>query len=646
MQALKKNFLKYLPAATIFLLCGVFVLYAVAVALAGGSVLGLFLYPLAFFAAVLLPGLWLCSILLPRASCAEKAALALPLGGLLLVFAFCILGWFLPAWFCVLPCAILGCVFFAKKFGAFFSFSRFAAALQSGPNLCLVLLFAAGLFLFVWLGVFSAAKPENAGNMVYSQDVLWSIGNANAANFGMPVRDLRTASGILHYHYMSDILCGLVASFSLQSGWDAVAFYNWPFFFAGLLLALFAVCRRFGASGFAVLPPVAGALFAHFAWDASIKHIFQNPNGVLQSYQYLAAAVLVLQIGGDGQKNRRSLAAFLAVICALMFSKSTVGLLFLCAVLAAFAAGALLQKKMDTWLLAAGSFGLCIFFLLYIFLYRGAINNLVFKPSTAALADALRIMLAMYLPGFILYLISAQNSLRNFKALSPASLAVNALVLGGILAYVLFYHYSFSQSYFLLCACFAMWMCIAPLANKLAKPKLLLCFTALLLFVGVFTSLFYAAPSLRHGAQVALRCAALRPALPQKVESATKDDAAAAAWLLQNMGKEDVFATNRNAQNPLVAEGVFHYYTAASGRQAFVESWRYGMDYSMDYKTLRHNLETVSDGIFAAQNWQNARQIAKENGISYLLLHLPSGGRAFDGAKPVFASPTVIVYKV
>lgn len=632
------------------LLGGVFVLYAAAVGLAGGSFLGLALYPLAFLLVVELPGLYLCELLLPKATPGERAVIALPVGSVLLMLCFSLLGWTGVGWVAIMPCVCVSATYLLGKAirrGTGLAPKPEKRAPITAPGWAMVMLFAAGLFLYVWIGVFySGAKAGSAGNMVYNQDLMWSVGNASAAAYGMPVRDMRAAGGVMHYHYLSDILCGLVGLASGQSAWDAVCFYNWPIFFAGLCGALYLVSKRFGARGWAALVAPVGALFAHFAWDASFKHIFQNVNGVLQNYQYLAAAVLVMQLAeGENGKRWKPLLAFAAATTALVWSKSTVGLLFVCAVLAAFAVRSLLARRVDKWLLAGGLLGLAAFGALYALVYSGAINNLIFQPTVLALYDAFRILATMYLPGLVLYAVSLYFSLRDFKSLSGAALAVNAMVPGGILAYVLFYHYSFSQSYFLLAASFAMWLCVARVATQMARIKPLRWGALGLCAVGVAASLYYAAPVLRRGAQVSLRCAGLRPSLPAEVETVTPDDAAAADFLRQNMGPGEVFATNRNEKNPDAQEGVFHYYTAASSRQAYVESWRYAMDYSLDYDLLRHNLEKVSDGVFAAATWQEAQALAAQNGIDYLLVYLP-GGHAFEGGTPVFTSDTVLVYRI
>ena len=112
------------------------------------------------------------------------------------------------------------------------------------------------------------------------------------------------------------------------------------------------------------------------------------------------------------------------------------------------------------------------------------------------------------------------------------------------------------------------------------------------------------------------------------------------------MDPEEVFAVNRNAKDPTVGEGTWHYYTAVSGRQCYVESWRYSMDYGADYTRLRYQLEQVSDRIFAQTQAQDAFALARSEGIRYLLVSRPLKPEGFVGAQPIFENNAVLIYEV
>ena len=151
---------------------------------------------------------------------------------------------------------------------------------------------------------------------------------------------------------------------------------------------------------------------------------------------------------------------------------------------------------------------------------------------------------------------------------------------------------------------------------------------------------------MRQGVQIALRCYGLRPQYEYTEQTVTADDEQAAIWLRDNMSTDEVFATNRNGKAVDAADGTWHYYTAVSGRQAFVEGWRYAMDYSVEYSLLRHNLEEVSDKIFSCETAHEAFKIAAENDIDYLLMWRTRRPEGYPDAEPVFENDSCIIYKV
>ncbi len=635
---------RLVPYFSMASLLGVCAVYVVLVYLCGGNVFGAVLYPLAFVLLVVLPGMWLADLCLKSASMAEKAVIAVPTGSIMLCLSFVSIARFLPVYFAMIPCVGIGLWWLVKNR----KLMRLPKISEISHGVWwLLILFSAALFLHFFAGMLPMAKAEAAGNMVYDQDMLWSIGNTSAVRYGAPLIDLHADGGVLHYHYLTDVVSGMVAVLSQQTAWDALAYFGWPIWAALMLLSVYLVVRRFGAGVYASLIAPAGAAFCHFAWYISENHIFTNVNGVLQNYGMMAAALLVVQIvEKEGFKNKRSLVVISAVIFALCFSKSMMGLLFVCASFAAVVVGGILKKQINKWLILAAVLGALSFLVLYVLIYQNAINNMILAPSVHKLQDAASILFSRYWPGTLLYVVSLFFTLREFKSLSYTALMVNAVVPGGVLAFVIYDHYAFSQSYFMLAAVFFMWLCIGRVAAKIFAKKLWGILAVTVCAVGCVFSVIYEMPTYRKGVQILLRCADLRPQYEWNVETITQDDAAAAAYLKENMDVNEVFATNRNDRNPDAPGGLFHYYTAASDRKAYVEGWRCAMDYSMDYHQLRHNLEVVSDGIFGYSDWQTAQKTAQENGIDYLLMYLPKGAQPYEGAQPVFESDTVLIYEV
>ena len=156
----------------------------------------------------------------------------------------------------------------------------------------------------------------------------------------------------------------------------------------------------------------------------------------------------------------------------------------------------------------------------------------------------------------------------------------------------------------------------------------------------------YIAQPARVGVQVALRCAGLRPSYPAYADTVTPAEEEATPWLKQAMAPDEVFAVNRNAKDPAIGEGTWHYYTAMSERQAFCENWRYSMDYGYDYYQLRHDLEQVSDAIFAAPDAATAFALARENDIQWLYVSRVIRQEGFAGAEPAFENQAALIYRV
>ncbi len=218
--------------------------------------------------------------------------------------------------------------------------------------------------------------------------------------------------------------------------------------------------------------------------------------------------------------------------------------------------------------------------------------------------------------------------------------------MGGLIAYYLFFHYSSSQTYFLLAAIFFMWYCGVELLPIILKRRYGIVLSVLLAVVTLYGTATMILPEMRVGVQVALRCLDLRPEYPYYGNTVTAGDEQAALWLKENMDYDEVFATNRNAQNMEIGEGTWHYYTAVSERQSFAESWRYAMDYGTDYFVMRHNLEEVSDVLFRAETTDEAFAIAREHDIDYLLMSTAVREHPFEGAGPVYENESARIYKV
>ena len=618
--------------------------YCAAVTLAGGSVLRFGWYLVLTAVLIFLPGGALADFFVPELSGAGRFAVRYALGIALLYLNFVAAGCLgapVYAMFAVpfvLSLWQLRRIFRAKKKPCF---------TVSPPAALIILAFSAALFVYAFSGVLAFAKTSAAGNMEYHQDMMWSIGNGAAVQFGFPLRDIRAEGGFLYYHYLADAVPGFLALAGNLLPYEASAFYNYPIVLFVLCLAVFAAAETYGAKKmWAAALPFAILFFNGFSSPATLD-LLRNMNGVAAA-SALCCTLLYLLFWAERRSfpwSIKSAVAFMLCEGVLLLSKNLYGILIFCAIIAAVIVGGLVQRRFFKFPLLLAALSAGVFGLLWKFIFSHAINNLLFEQWISPLGVIKN--LVFYLPlGFALYLISLVLSVAHFKTLSFGRLVVNAAALGGILAYFLFHHYSSSQVYFILAALLFIWFCALDALTLLENTKPLQQAAAVLCGVSLIGCAAGLLPVGQKGVQIALRCAGLRPDYPYTVSTVTVGDEQAALWLRENMQKDEIFAVNRNAKDPAAAEGTWHYYTAMSGRQAFVESWRYTIDYGYDYHALRHRLEQVSDVIFAAHDITAIYPLAQEYGIDYLLVSLPQQKAPFTGALPVFSTDTTQIYKI
>lgn len=622
-------------------LAGGMAVHLACVLLAGGSLWGLVRYLLAQL-VLLLPGLRLTQLCLPGLDRLRQLAVSLPLSMGLALLCYLTLGRLSPI-LMFLPLgalAIWQLAVWAKR--------PAELRLPKGPAVsALALMLGAGLLLNAFAGVLAYAHPLAAGNMVYHQDMLFSVGNAAAVQLGSPLPDIRTAGSCLQYHWLGDAFPGFGALLAGVPAWDAVCFYQYPLWLFFALVGLYAAARSSGAGPkMALLVPAGVFFFSGFA-SGLVINLFVNMNGVATATA-LTAGVLVLLFEAGRAEKRLPLpffAAYALAMLALLMSKNLYGVLLSLAALAAVGFGLLVQRRFFQNGLLLGLLGLGLFGLCWVFVYSKAINNLVQEFWIGPLDVAKDLWRTSPL-GVLLWLVSMGVCLTRLRRLGFGALLVQAAAVGGVLAYGLFQHYSASQVYFLLAAALFFWFCLLELEGFFTRWGLLRLGAGLAAVCCLGATVLTLAPQGRKGVQVLLRCMDLRPSYPIQQNSLTPGDQQAAQWLAEHMEKDELFAVNRNAQDMTIGEGVWHYYTAASGRQCLVESWRYSMDYGHEYHHLRHVLEQVSDVIFRTPDADTAFQLARENGVRYLLVSKPLRPQPFAGASPVYENESAAIYDV
>ncbi|MEG1896168.1 MAG: hypothetical protein RR162_07990, partial [Oscillospiraceae bacterium] len=408
--------------------------------------------------------------------------------------------------------------------------------------------------------------------------------------------------------------------------------------------SLYAVAKKVCSNGFlACLFPVM-VLWANGSASESTFHYLSNING--QGSATLALCAGLILICNLPQGKAAQLKYFFATVVSgfvISMFKSTIGALFILGVLAACLVGLFTKKTRVQHFIAL--LGLSIGFgIAYVGIFSAAVNNLVFNGL--GLLTQLPKTLFSYSPlGVILYLAALIFSLVHFNKLSFLQLVSNAMFVGGSIAYATYYHYSASQIYFLLIAIPMMWLACFEFIEKklLVNKKAMAVFGAVLILVCIPSGLRLL-PNARSGVQAWLRANNLRQS-DYDESYITRDDYDAMVWLRDNTDQSAIFATNRNNKVFQAADGTFHYYSAVSQRRAYLESYRYCMDYSGMYKEVRRRLEQVSDNLFQKYREEQAFSVAAQEGINFLVVYTPLNQTHWQAA-PVYENSTVKIYKV
>ena len=623
--------------------------YFAAVQLAGGSILRCVWYGV-IFTILYLPGVRVTELLLPFVQGAEKLALSFSLGLGVLFLSYISFGRLtaLPLWgmlVVLLPLTLWQAVLYFRRWKA----GGLTCPALTDPVCSLLLLaFAGGLVVFSFQGVLSYAKPSMAGTMIYHQDMLWRTANAAAVQLGSPFMNIQTFGSQLRYHYLGDAIAGFGAMFSGVLPYEAACYYTYPFLLTAMVAGLYAAARAYGAAHcWAVWMPFA-ALFLN-GWNSSITiDIMLDMNGIAAATALtMAMLILIFRAEQDAQISPRFYLAYGLSCLTLLMAKNLYSALLSCAVLAAVLFGLVFQRRLYKRGLALAAIGGGLFALCWQLVYRFAEEESLRLLLWCPLPQYLKTV-ALALPlGVALWLTGAVLALFCIKKLTFRRLVMNAAVIGGLLAYGIFHHYSASQIYFLTAACLFMWFCGLDVLPWLKKHRVVqLAAGALAVFSLVCTGVTLA-PKGYNGFETARHVLGLRPEYEWTPLAVTADEEATALWLHDHMARDEMFATNRHDRDPYGAkEGIWHYLTAMSGRQAYVEGWMYSRTYGHPAEEQRRQLERVSDVIFATPDIQKAFAMARAEGIDYLVVTKWLQPEPFVGAQPVFETEQTAIYAV
>ncbi len=664
--------------------------YLLLVRLSGGSLMGMFWFWLCLLGYLVLPGLLLTRLFglrgrLPAGSALPLAVL-LGTGFLCVLYCFCMrLGF---VWVLRLLPPLLSAVWLLGCWQPRQTASKVRAALRDGHFLLYAALVAGLVLLYAFSVSVKTAHPSVAGGLLPNQDIMWNIGNANSFKIAFPPQDIRFSEVRLTYHYLTEMTEGILSLVSGLAAWDIVAFYIGP----PVLIALVAALRLAGscfyngdgdktdafvfglflfscASTFAALTNGRG-LFYNYNLLYLVTNINGQATALIFASIFLALFTVMARCGFA--VSWRYLAAFLGGFVLLCFAKGPLAAIMTCS-FAVTMLFVLLRRPRPRFAKAlaalAGVVG--VFAVVYLNFYASGVNTSVrlglktFEQSVLnpvlsaiwsenlylwylALPVAALVLLFCMLPLQLpLYLRGLFRDIRGLFSLPAERLLVNGAAVGGALAYFIFWHPSYSQIYFVLFSVY----CIDLLAaDQLGRPmgRAAKRVMAVLGAVGLLTTAVLAVNFVGSGARQLLRNLDLIEKYPYPAVSSAEDEAAA-DWLRENTGTDEIFATNRIDIFPGTGEGISCIYTALSGRQAYMEGYTYAVTNMGVSEAVVSEKKAVNAAFFSSSTPpEEILRLAQEKGIRYLVVSLqfPAEFSQLEPFALVYENDLVRIYRV
>lgn len=632
-----------------------FVLYAVSaaafcgsVSAAGGSLTGLFCFAVYLFTGVVLPGCALArfarmqssglfysaGIVFGSALFALMTALAGALGAPLLL-------WSLPVF------GILSCLYSRKKGGSLCAENapRFSAALAVFPILVL---------LAAFLCVLARTKPAAGAAVLPDHDFLWNMGNLNSFLQGFPPADLRFAGQTLTYHWLTELLgAGFCMAFPFLQAWDVLAMFLPLAMTAGLLITLCELAHLWfdGSTKqtyvlfFLLFFCGEAALWKVFDggrtlfWNMFFRHMLTNINGVGTCTMFLAALTSGTALLSRGEKG-----IGIRIFCCVSFvlaalSKGPVAAVVLIALICAgvlrlvfdLADRAHPENRKNS-LAALLTFAVMCgaFLLIYLLLFSAGTGSSVHFSLHATLEKSWfgNILAALHIKSPLLWTVSAPlfwllqtvlfapaaapialcglvRDACRLPRLSLAKLFAAACAVGGFLAFYLFDHESMSQIYFAFAGFFFLCLLAAEYLPALVrrvrtwkKPLRAAVLSGFVLFAAVgfassvFQDLYFAGSALQNPSENGKDL----PLTAAQAETADR---------LFELGDDTLFLTNR-IHTGRHLEGLSNVYTGLSGRQCYMESFKYAVSNMGVSQDEVHRRLDVLRAVFGAQTAQQA----------------------------------------
>lgn len=573
-------------------------------------------------------------------------------GFLAVLYCFCMRLGLLPVLYAVPP--VLGILYLWKQK---LSRERIRAALCTGSFRTLLLVWAVCLVLCTCALCARNPHPMAAGTATLNEDMLWNIGNANAFQLQFPPEDIRFSEVRFAYHYLTEMIWGILSLVSGVKAFDVFFYFAPPFFLAALLACLYGLGLAFfrGGKRRALTFPVVLLCFGCLSlWkvygigssifsNRLLEHMLTNINAQSTGFIFLSISfVLFREIAAQSFRvNWRSIFSFWGAFILTCFAKGPQAAIFACALGIVFLFTLFRRPNYGKAILTYGG-SIASFALVYLFVFSSGANTSMQFDLLAATKSASseflipwmdRIHLTGYFAVFLLALVNIfcmvpfqtvlflpglVHDLRRLFQLPEDRLLAYGTCAGGFLAYYLFVHPNSSQVYFAYIGIFFLTLLAVDGLGRLKKSffsGIIVVCAVLALLTTVMQCSVFAGSGLRnilYNTQLAQR--------PEAASYATAGDEEAMLWLRENSDPDDIFVTNRIDTQPGSGNGISNLYSALSSRQAFMEGYAYAVSNMGVSAELLEEKQTVNAAFFdAGTSDETLREYAETYDISWIV---------------------------
>ncbi|MEG2191775.1 MAG: hypothetical protein RRX95_00645 [Oscillospiraceae bacterium] len=274
-------------------------------------------------------------------------------------------------------------------------------------------------------------------------------------------------------------------------------------------------------------------------------------------------------------------------------------------------------------------------------------NRLLHKVSIPIFMIAQTICIAPFQS--VVVLPRAIADIPKIFKLSKEKLWAYAAIAGGFLAFFISYHEAFSQVYFMYVGVF-FFNLLAVEYFKFEKFKLKNAIPYTMLTLSCVTAVFMYINFVGSGGRQALRNYDIIPKYPYQYIVKSEDEIAG-EYLRHNMKQGEEFLTNRIHSG--AGEGLSNVYTCFSGRQAYMEGFKYTVsNMGVSKERVGERIDLVY-GVFAIEGnekmpLEEIIKKLKEKNIKYIVYSSQFEGDISEVSKleAVFADRTVTIYKI